>query len=652
MGAIAGVMPRGRALDRDSLTAALAVIRDALRRRAPIEGGMAVAYDASIALAHRAGEGPGGEAVLQPLSNETGTLWLVADGEPSNAGELRLELIGGGHRFRSAYGGEVILHLYEQEGLGGLERLAGGFAFALWDREQHQLLVGRDRFGEKPLYIADAGDRFTFASEAQALGGGSALDPAAVTAFLALGYLPEPLTVAPAVRALEPGSVVRVRGDRVRSERPWEHTSVEPTGEPAAERVRLGRALREAVQAAVAGEEEVGIVLDGDITRAALLALARPMLGQGLRTHVLFFEAASRGGGLLGRAARSGAQPRLLAEWFRSEHHEHRVGPDDVAAAFEAAAEGDQPSAGAALARLTAACVASSGDRVLLSALGGPELTGPPRDGWRPWVWRAGRYGSTRAVTSAGCRVAARLRPFGRAATVASCLAAKESVVAAYLAARALLAPAALAHIVRADVVEAARLRFDPAAYVSALALRHQEPPGLGPPRSARAAAVHTVAAVERGGQLISGALRDAESAAATVGLALRTPYLDRQFLERVSVTAAGGTASGARALAEVLRSTIPPPFWRQLAAAAQPPIERWMRFELRPLVEAHLFSADPESFFIPSGIEALWESFLRGAAPALPVWSLAALRAWIGARRASARAAEPAHSAVRRDAA
>jgi asparagine synthetase B (glutamine-hydrolysing) len=653
MGAIAGVMPGKRGLDRESLTAALASIRDMLRRRAPIEGGMVVAYDASIALAHRAGEGPGGESVLQPLGNETGTLWLVADGEPSNAGELRLELIGSGHRFRSAYGGEVILHLYEQEGVSGLERLAGGFAFALWDRDQHQLLVGRDRFGEKPLYVAQDGDHFSFASEARALGG-SALDPATVTAFLALGYLPEPLTVMPAVRALQPGSILRVRGERVRSERLWKRAFVEPTSTPGAQRVHLGQALREAVQEAVAGEEEVGIVLDGDITRAALLGLARPVLGEGLRTHALSFDSASRPRRLLGCAAGSGLQSRrLLAEWFRSEHCEHRVGPRDMMAAFEAAAQGDQPSANGVLARLTAACVAASGDRVFLSALGGPELLGPSRDGWRPWVWRAGRYGSARAMASAGYRVAARLRPFGRAAAIANCLTVKESLAASYLAARALLAPAALARVVRADVIDEARNRFDPAAYVSALALREPELAGVDLPRSARAAAVRAVAAVERGGQLMSGALRATESAAAGAGLALRMPYLDHRLLERVTMTAASGATSGARALAELLHSTIPRPFSRQLGAVEAPPLDRWMRLELRPLVEAHLFGADPEGFFVSSGIEVLWKSFLHGAAPALPVWSLAALRAWIGAHRSAARAADLARAAVcRRDAA
>ncbi len=138
MGAIAGIVPQA-SLGRDELTTAIRTMRDALGRRAPLEGGLAVAYDASIALAHRGGTGPGAEAVLQPLRNERGTLWLVADGEPANATELRLELVAAGHQFQSGCGSEVILHLYEQDGIGALERLAGSFAFALWDREQHEL---------------------------------------------------------------------------------------------------------------------------------------------------------------------------------------------------------------------------------------------------------------------------------------------------------------------------------------------------------------------------------------------------------------------------------------------------------------------------------------------------------------------------------
>src|SRR5204863_3967270 len=97
--------------------------------------------------------------------------------------------------------------------------------------------------------------------------------------------------------------------------------------------------------------------------------------------------------------------------WFRSEHCEHHVGPAEVAAAFDAAAAGDQPAVGAAIAHLIAAYVSGSGDRVLLSGLGGSELLGVGRGRWSPWVWRATRRSPSRALARALSRIAARVRP-------------------------------------------------------------------------------------------------------------------------------------------------------------------------------------------------------------------------------------------------
>jgi asparagine synthase (glutamine-hydrolysing) len=631
MGAIAGILPRTSGADREGLATALAGCRDAMRRRAPIEGGMAIAYDASIALAHRASEGPGGEAVLQPLRNETGTLWLVADGEPSNAADLRLELIGAGHHFQSACGSEVILHLYEHEGVSAFERLTGAFAFALWDREQRQLILGRDRFGEKPLYILEGAERFAFASEVHALDPGAPLAPAAVTAFLALGYMPEPLTVAPAVRALPPGTFIRVRGVRSRAESFWDHASVQPSGDAAADRVALGRLVRESVQAAVVGEEDVGIVLDGSLTRAALLALVSPTLARGLRTHTLLFDAATRPAGAIRGERATAVTTRALAGWFRSEHCEHRVGAAEFAAAFEAAASGDQPAIGGTLAHLTAAYLSASGDRVLLSGLGGSELLGLTRGRFSPWVWRAARRSSGRVLARTASRLAARMRPFGSAGRVADALVGADAIAAAHLAARGLFGSSALTRVVRADVLAEARAGFEPLAYVRALASRVPEAAFLPATRSARDAAVRVAAALERGGRLVSGRLRETESAAAALGLALRTPYLDHRLCDWLD--AATSPRGGMALLAEVLGGTLPPPF-RHRVRPATPPVCAWLRAELRPLVEGHLFADDPEGFFLRPGIEDLWRGVLAGRVGWRQVWPVAVLRAWIAARR------------------
>jgi len=637
MGAIAGILPRGSSLDRETLTATLAACSEAMRRRAPIEGGMGVAYDGSVGLAHRASEGPGGEAVLQPLRNENGSLWLVADGEPSNAQDLRLELIGDGHQFQSACGSEVILHLYEQQGVGAFERLAGSFAFALWDREQRVLILGRDRFGEKPLYVLDGPDRFAFASEVRALVPETTLAPAAAVAFLTLGYLPEPLTVAPGVRALAPGSFLRVRMSRARTESFWDHLSAQPTGEIGTDRLTLGRLVRESVQTAVAGEEDIGVVLDGGTSRAALLALVSPTLGRGLRTHAMVFEAEGRGRGAERADCAVAARSRAVADWFRAEHHEHRIGAKDFGAAFERTSTASQPSLGGPLALVEAAYVAMSGDRVLLSGLGGSELLAIGAGRWSPWIWRAGRRTSTRALARATARFAARLRPFSNAGRLADTLVTEDAVAAAHLSVRGLLGLTALQRLLRPEVLEEARAGFDALAYVRSLAARVPDAAFLPSNRSAKEAAVHVAAGVERGGRLVSGRLRDMESASTALGLALRVPYLDHRLCDWLD--AAPSPGSGSRLLAEVLDGMLPPPLRRPMRPTP-PPIGSWLRGPLRPLAEGCVLADDPDGLFVRDGVETLWRGFLAGKIGWRAVWPVAVLRAWMSAQRDRARVA------------
>src|SRR4029450_13398726 len=140
----------------------------------------------------------------QPLTNEDGTLWLVANGEIYNYRELRGTLAASGHRFRTGSDCETILHLYEEHGDDFVRHLNGMFAFALWDARRRRLVIGRDALGIKPLYVAETAGRLIFASEAKAIlaapGVRAALDPVALQSYLSLGHLPATPSVLRGIR--------------------------------------------------------------------------------------------------------------------------------------------------------------------------------------------------------------------------------------------------------------------------------------------------------------------------------------------------------------------------------------------------------------------------------------------------------------------
>src|SRR5277367_866541 len=190
----------------------------ALVHRGPDEEGLLAAQRAVLGMRRLSIiDLPGGG---QPVWNENGTRAVVYNGETYNFGELRAELEGLGHRFRTRSDTEVVVHAYEAWGSDCVQRFRGMFAFAvaeLPDRRDGavaRVFLARDRFGIKPLYYANVGGAFVFASEVRALMA-SGLVPleissGAVASYVLFGSVGEPMSLVDGVMSLPPGNRIIV----------------------------------------------------------------------------------------------------------------------------------------------------------------------------------------------------------------------------------------------------------------------------------------------------------------------------------------------------------------------------------------------------------------------------------------------------------
>jgi asparagine synthase (glutamine-hydrolysing) len=211
-----------------------AAVLDALRHRGPDKEG-SKEWEHATLLHTRLRIIDLTEAGDQPMSNEDGSVWVVFNGEIYNHHELRRELEAAGHRFRGRSDTEVLPHLYEEHGADMFSHLRGMFTVAVLDLRERRLLLGRDRFGIKPLFYAQGDGFVAFASELRALdpfpGVDRRIDRQAVADYGALLFVPAPATIYRGVRALCPGELLecRLEGERVTAEaRRYHHFAIVP----------------------------------------------------------------------------------------------------------------------------------------------------------------------------------------------------------------------------------------------------------------------------------------------------------------------------------------------------------------------------------------------------------------------------------------
>ena len=277
----------------------------------------------------------------QPLSNEDGTVWITYNGEVYNFPELRRELEAKGHRFRTRTDTEVIVHLYEEEGIGCVDRLRGMFAFGLWDARSQSLYLVRDRLGIKPLYYTVLNGRLIFGSEIKAiLAHGDVprqVREDALSDYLTFLYVPAPKTMFKGVFKLEPGHWLRFDATGVRDQEYWDLEPAPPTEESKdVIEQSLRDRLAESVDLRLVSDVPLGAFLSGGVDSSSVVAMMAHAGQDPLVTVSVGFS-----------EKRYNELPyaRAIAERYHTQHHEEVVRPEATRVVERLAWHYDEPFA-------------------------------------------------------------------------------------------------------------------------------------------------------------------------------------------------------------------------------------------------------------------------------------------------------------------
>ncbi len=215
----------------------------------------------------------------QPMSDQEESVWVIFNGEIYNFQELRRELEGYGHIFRTRSDTEVIVHGYKQWGDEVLNRLNGMFGLAIWDSLQRRLVLARDPFGIKLLYYRIVEDRLYFGSEMRAIrptmSDRAEIDPTSLNLFLRYRFTPSPYTIFKGIQKLAPGTKLVVQNGSYRVSR-WyrfKPTPFSPAKSPEEAREELLALYQQAVRRQLISDVPVGLLLSGGLDSGLLLAL-------------------------------------------------------------------------------------------------------------------------------------------------------------------------------------------------------------------------------------------------------------------------------------------------------------------------------------------------------------------------------------------
>jgi asparagine synthase (glutamine-hydrolysing) len=306
----------------------------------------------------------------QPISNETGDVWVVYNGEIYNFRQVRAELERRGHQFKTQTDTEIIVHAYEEYGDNCVDHFNGIFAIALWDTRKNKLFLARDRLGIKPLYYWSGQDALVFASELKALilhpDVPRQVDLEALDLFLTLEYVPAPWTIYEGVSKLLPGHTLVVENGQQKISQYWD-IPYRPVRQSEAECEEiLSGLIQEAVRGQLMSDVPMGAFLSGGIDSSTIVAYMSQSTSDPIRTFSIGFEDDSYN---------ELPYANAVAQHFGTQHHVEVLQPDILSLVERLGCHLDEPFADTSIfPTYLVSEIASREVKVVLSGDGGDEL--------------------------------------------------------------------------------------------------------------------------------------------------------------------------------------------------------------------------------------------------------------------------------------
>jgi asparagine synthase (glutamine-hydrolysing) len=263
----------------------------------------------------------------QPMMNEDSAIAVIFNGEIYNFLELKETLKD--HKFRTSSDTEVIVHLYEKHGKNLFNLLNGMFAMAIWDDHMHTLIVARDRMGKKPLYYSVPGRDIIFASELKTIllhpDVERRISPFGAAKYLALDYVPAPMTIIENVYKLEPGHMLEWHDGHISITQYWDidplrgmadsNDSISPSYENEdAAKERLSELLMDSVRNRLISDVPLGLFLSGGIDSTTIAVMMHEFLpSRSIKTFTIGFDE---------KSFDESSHARTIARHFQTDHHE------------------------------------------------------------------------------------------------------------------------------------------------------------------------------------------------------------------------------------------------------------------------------------------------------------------------------------------